>query len=128
MNATLNTAVSVLLTDRIIIEIYCIKISGVDVQLTTYFESSYYSYIQSTLNAGTTLLSSNNNWLGANVFNGNLTLKSTLTDTSGDVGVSGQILSSTGSGTNWVSLTTAGATYATYTAFLMGKWKSLFQL
>jgi hypothetical protein len=50
MNATISSPVSVLITDRIIIEVYCIKISGTNVQLTTYFESSYYSYIQSTLN------------------------------------------------------------------------------
>jgi len=102
MNATIPSAVSVLLTDRIIIEIYCIKISGVNVDLTTYFESSYYSYIQTTLNAGTTLLSSNNNWLGSNVFNGNLSVKSTLTDSNGGVGLAGQVLSSTGLGTDWV--------------------------
>jgi len=116
MNATISSPISVLITDRIIIEIHCVKISGSDVQLTTYFESSYYSYIQTTLNAGTTLLSSNNNWLGSNVFNGNLSINSTLTDTSGDVGTAGQILSSTGSGTNWITPTTTGATYATYTA------------
>jgi hypothetical protein len=72
MNATIDTPITVLLTDRIIIEVYCIKISGANVNLTTYFESSYYSYIQTTLNAGTTLLSSNNNWLGDNTFNGKL--------------------------------------------------------
>jgi len=72
MNATIDTPITLLLTDRIIIEVYCIKISGVNVDLTTYFESSYYSYVQTTLNAGTTLLSSNNNWLGDNTFNGKL--------------------------------------------------------
>jgi hypothetical protein len=44
MNATISSPVSVLITDRIIIEVYCVKISGTNVQLTTYFESSYYSY------------------------------------------------------------------------------------
>lgn len=68
MNATIDTPITVLLTDRIIIEVYCIKISGSNVDLTTYFESSYYSYVQTTLNAGTTLLSSNNNWTGTNNF------------------------------------------------------------
>ena len=116
MNATINTAVSVLLTDRIIIEVYCIKISGVNVDLTTYFESSYYSYIQTTLNAGTTLLGSNNNWLGSNIFNGDLRVNSTLTDTSGDVGTAGQVLSSTGTGTNWITTTASGSSYVAYTA------------
>ena len=67
-NATINTPITVLLTDRIIIEIYCIKTTGTNVNLITYFESSYYSYVQTTLNAGTTLLSSNNNWNGTNNF------------------------------------------------------------
>lgn len=68
MNATIPTAISVLLTDRIIIEIYCIKVSGTSINLNTYFESSYYSFIQTTLNAGTTLLTSSNNWTGNNAF------------------------------------------------------------
>jgi hypothetical protein len=53
-----------LLTDRIIIEIYYDKTGGTSVDLTTYFENAYYSFVQSTLNAGTTLLTSDNNWTG----------------------------------------------------------------
>jgi len=68
MNATIDTPINISLTDRVIIEIYCIKFSGVNVQLNTYFEGAYYSYIQSTLNAGTTLLTSDNNWTGNNNF------------------------------------------------------------
>lgn len=68
MSATIDTPINVLLTDRIIIEIYCIKVSGVNVQLNTYFENAYYSYIQTTLNAGTTLLTSDNNWTANNNF------------------------------------------------------------
>jgi len=68
MNATIDTAINISLTDRIIIEIYCIKFSGVNVQLNTYFESAYYSFIQTSLNAGTTLLTSDNNWTGNNNF------------------------------------------------------------
>lgn len=68
MSATIDTPINVLLTDRIIIEIYCIKISGISITLNTYFESAYYSFIQTTLNAGTTLLTSSNNWTGNNNF------------------------------------------------------------
>jgi hypothetical protein len=68
MNATIESPINISLTDRVIIEIYCIKISGVNVQLNTYFESAYYSFIQTTLNAGTTLLTSDNNWTGNNNF------------------------------------------------------------
>lgn len=68
MSATIDTAINVLLTDRIIIEIYCEKISGSSITLNTYFEGSYYSFIQTTLNAGTTLLTSSNNWTGNNNF------------------------------------------------------------
>ena len=39
---------------------------------------------------------------------GNLRVDGTITDTSGDVGTSGQVLSSTGTGTNWVAATGGG--------------------
>jgi hypothetical protein len=52
---------------------------------------------------------------GSEIFPSNITLQSTLTDSSGDVGTAGQILSSTGTGTNWIS-STSGATYIGYTA------------
>lgn len=68
MNATISTAEPMLLTDRIIIEVYYTKNTGSSVNLTTYFENAYYSFIQSTLNAGTTLLTSNNNWTASNNF------------------------------------------------------------
>jgi hypothetical protein len=45
---------------------------------------------------------------GSEIFPSNVTLQSTLTDASGDVGLSGQVLSSTGTGTNWVYNTTNG--------------------
>jgi hypothetical protein len=38
------------------------------VNVNTYFQDEYYSFSQSTLNAGTTLLSSNNTWTGTNKF------------------------------------------------------------
>lgn len=80
MNATIDTPINISLTDRIIIEIYCKKISGVDVQLNTYFESAYYSFIQTSLNAGTTLLTSDNNWTGNNNF---AIIPTTITTTAG---------------------------------------------
>jgi hypothetical protein len=40
---------------------------------------------------------------GSEIFPQNITLQSTLTDASGDVGTAGQILSSTGTGTNWIN-------------------------
>lgn len=67
-NATISLAEPMLLTDRIIIEIYYDKTGGASVDLTTYFESAYYSFVQSTLNAGTTLLTSDNNWTANNNF------------------------------------------------------------
>jgi hypothetical protein len=112
MNLTIPTAISCLITDQIIIEVYYTK-TGASVSLYTYFESNFYSFIQTTLNAGTTLLTSDNNWTAENTFNGNLTLKSTLKDLSGDIGTAGQVLSSTGAGTNWIS---SGTTYVAYTA------------
>ena len=68
MNATVSTAEPMLLTDRIIIEVYYTKNTGSSVNLTTYFENAYYSFVQSTLNAGTTLLTSDNNWTANNNF------------------------------------------------------------
>jgi hypothetical protein len=45
--------------------------------------------------------SNNNTYSGTNTFNNNVRINSTLTDTSGDVGIAGQLLSSTGTGINW---------------------------
>ena len=39
---------------------------------------------------------------GSEIFTNNLTLQSTLTDALSSVGTSGQVLSSTGTGTNWI--------------------------
>lgn len=114
LNVTIPTGITCLITDQIIIEIYYTK-TGTSVSLYTYFESNYYSFVQTTLNAGTTLLSSNNNWTAENIFNGNVRLNSTLKDTSGSVGTLGQYLSSTASGTSWISQS-SGSTYIAYTA------------
>jgi len=40
---------------------------------------------------------------GSEIFPSNITLQSTLTDSSGDVGTLGQVLTSTGTGTNWTN-------------------------
>lgn len=45
--------------------------------------------------------SNNNTYSGTNTFNNDIRINSTLTDTSGDVGIAGQFLSSTGTGINW---------------------------
>ena len=68
MNLTISTAIDLLLTDRIFIQIYSRRtgIAGGTITLRTYFQNNYYSFTQSTLNAGTTLLSSNNVWTGTN--------------------------------------------------------------
>jgi hypothetical protein len=45
---------------------------------------------------------------GSEIFPSNVTLQSTLSDSSGDVGTSGQLLSSTGTGVNWITSGTNG--------------------
>jgi hypothetical protein len=71
--------------------------------------------LQNQINGGATLLATNNTWTGTNTFDNNLRLNSTLTDTSGDVGTAGQVLSSTGTGTNWITQS-SGSTYINYTS------------
>jgi hypothetical protein len=50
------------------------------------------------------------NWDGRATIYGSLELESTLTDATGDVGSAGQILSSTGSGVEWVDATSGSGT------------------
>ena len=68
MTLTISTAIPLLLTDRLYIILYANKTGGSTTSLSTYFEGNYYSFIQTSLNAGTTLLSSNNTWTGNNAF------------------------------------------------------------
>ena len=68
INATFPTAVVMIPTDRIRIVLSVTKTGTSTISLTTYFESSYYSFVQTSLNAGTTLLSSNNVFTGTNEF------------------------------------------------------------
>jgi hypothetical protein len=111
MSATIDSPINVLLTDRIIIEIYCKKISGTSITLNTYFESSYYSFIQTTLNAGTTLLTSSNNWTGNNNFE---LIPTTQTATAGSndtkITTTAYIFNAL---SDYLTSATASATYAT---------------
>lgn len=64
----ISTAIPLELTDRLYIVIYVSYNGSSSKDLSTYFEGSYYSFVQTSLNAGTTLLSSNNTWTGVNSF------------------------------------------------------------
>jgi hypothetical protein len=71
---------TVALSDRIIIEIFCKSDVPQDSvsELKTFFEGQYYSFIQTTLNAGTSLLTSDNNWTANNTFDEAIILKDGL--------------------------------------------------
>ena len=77
-----------------------------------FYQSSSSDYL--TASTGKKLFLSYPISQGSEIFSSNVTLQSTLTDSSGDVGTAGQVLSSTGSGTNWVAQ--SASTYAAYTA------------
>ena len=82
MNMTISTPISLVVSDSLIISIYINRTgTGSAIAVRTYFENNYYSFTQSTLNAGTTLLSSNNVWAGTNDFS--IGIKSQTLDTSG---------------------------------------------
>lgn len=68
MNATITAPITLDLTDRLFIILYVTKTGVNAINVTTYFQNDFYSFTQSTLNAGTTLLSSNNTWTGTNKF------------------------------------------------------------
>jgi hypothetical protein len=70
----------------------------------SFYQSSTDDYL--TASTGKKLFLSYPISQGSEIFSSNLTLQSTLTDTSGDVGTAGQILSSTTTGTNWITLET----------------------
>jgi hypothetical protein len=80
INATIAAPWPVALTDKIVLKIYVHK-DGTPVNVATYFQNAYYSFSQSTLNAGTTLLSSNNTWTGTNKFALGITSPALDTDT-----------------------------------------------
>jgi hypothetical protein len=68
MQATVPETI-VNITDRILIELD-ISSNGapINTTITTYFENDYYSYIQTSLNDGTNILSAYNTWTGNNDF------------------------------------------------------------
>jgi hypothetical protein len=67
MNITLATPETITLTTKLVIRIFVQNVGSSSARtITTYFQNNYYSFTQSTLNAGTTLLSSNNTWTGTN--------------------------------------------------------------
>ena len=67
MNITLATPETITLTTKLVIRIFVQNVGSSSARtVTTYFQNNYYSFTQSTLNAGTTLLSSNNTWTGTN--------------------------------------------------------------
>ena len=68
MVLAISTEIPLELTDRLYIIIYASYNGSGTRQLSTYFEGNYYSFVQTSLNAGTTLLSSNNTWTGTNDF------------------------------------------------------------
>jgi hypothetical protein len=77
MNLTITSPITLLLTDSLIIRIFANRVgSGSAITVRTFFEGNYYSFTQSTLNAGTTLLTSNNNWTGTNNFSIGITCPS----------------------------------------------------
>ena len=93
----LSTPVTTALTDRLLLKIKARNITPlVPVNLTTFFENNYYSYLETTLNAGTTLLTSNNTWEGVNSFHAHLEIVNKGLLLSSDPGATGQVLTSHG--------------------------------
>ena len=105
MNITLPTAVACSLTAKLVVRLF-VQNFGLTMPLTvsTYFQNIYYSYIQTSLNEGTTLLTSNNNWSGSNTFQpipASNILYSTITGT--PAGTIGNIIVGTTTGTTFNS-------------------------
>ena len=101
MNITLATAITCLLTTKLVVRLFVRNVgSTVPLTVSTYFQNMYYSFIQTSLNEGTTLLTSNNNWTGSNTFLP-ITPSSSTTynaSTGTPAGTIGNILSGTFSG------------------------------
>jgi hypothetical protein len=85
MTLTISTAISLQLSDRVYIKVYGQTTHNNTVILTTYYEGNNYSFVQTTLNSGTTLLSSNNTWTGTNNFVLNPTTPSKTTPAITDI-------------------------------------------
>jgi hypothetical protein len=91
MILTIPTAIPLELTDRLYIIIYASYNGSGTKELSTYFEGNYYSFVQTSLNAGTTLLSSNNTWTGTNNFSINPTTPNVISPSPTDIINYGQI-------------------------------------
>jgi len=85
MMLSIPAEIPLALTDRLYIILYAIKTPGVTRLLSTYFEGNFYSFIQTSLNSGTTLLSSNNTWTGTNQFDVNPTTVNKLSPAPTDI-------------------------------------------
>jgi hypothetical protein len=68
INATFPTAIVMVSTDRIRIVLSATKTGTNTISLTTFFENQYYSFVQTSLNAGTNITGSNNVFTGTNEF------------------------------------------------------------
>jgi len=85
MSLTVPYPVSLNLTDRLFIRVYGQTTHNNTVVLRSFYEGNYYSFLQTPLNSGTTLLSSNNNWTGTNDFAINPTTPSKTTPANTDI-------------------------------------------
>jgi microcystin-dependent protein len=105
----ITTPESFLITDKIIIELWANRTGhGHNIMLTTYFQHNYYSFTQTTLNAGTTLLSSNNTWTGTN--NYSIGITTPTVDTTGALTIGTTNATSTTIGRTTNNLTLRGST------------------
>jgi hypothetical protein len=69
MSAPITSPFALALTDVLLVEILTTGIGmGGGVQLNTVFEDGYYSFVNTNLSGGTSLLTTNNNWSGTNKF------------------------------------------------------------
>jgi hypothetical protein len=111
INGTLTAPYALALTDKIVIKIYQHK-DGAPLLVNTYFQNAYYSFVQSTLNAGTTLLSSNNTFTGTNDFTLAVTAPSVDTLAAGTLSVGVTNATAISIGKAGVNTTIAGTTIA----------------
>ena len=81
----------------------------------SFYQSSTDDYL--TASTGKKLFLSYPISQGSEIFSSNITLQSTLTDSSSSVGTAGQLLSSTSTGINWITLETNA--YSTFDASIL---------
>jgi hypothetical protein len=68
LTAPVTTEYPLELTDRLVIKIYCTGVDVGDAVLYTKYENVYYSFVNTSLSGGTSLLSSTNTWTANNTF------------------------------------------------------------